>query len=117
MELVDPEKAYANVPKEIWKEMENTDIKSILIESTANLYVKNTTRTKVGSKLTEVFQTSERLTQGCCRSHTQFEIYMDRILRGWQRKCRNMGVQVGDGILYVIYFVKEQIAIAEHKDN
>jgi hypothetical protein len=54
------------VPIEIlWKEMENTDINPVLIDTAINLYEKNITGIKIDSKLTEEFQTKKGLRQEC----------------------------------------------------
>jgi hypothetical protein len=68
-------------------------------------------------RLTEEFQTKEGLRQGYSLYPTLFKIYLDRTLKGWQRKCINVALHVGDDILCALYFEGGQMVIAEDRDD
>lgn len=46
---------------------------------------------------------------GYCLSPKLFKIYIDRALTGWREKCREMGVQIGDGTIYCLLFADGQV--------
>ena len=60
---------------------------------------------------------SKGLRQGCGLSPTLFKIFLDRVLVGWTRKCRNMGIRVGDSMIHTLFFAKDQILLAEERDD
>lgn len=64
----------------------------------------------------EEFQTTKGFRQRCCLFPTLFKIYFERTLKAYQRKCRNMLLQVEDDILSTLYFAENQVVIAEDKD-
>ena len=60
---------------------------------------------------------SKGLRQGCGLSPTLFKIFLDRVLVRWTRKCRNMGIRVGDSIIHTLFFADDQILLAEDRDD
>jgi hypothetical protein len=72
--------------------MQNVDINPTLFKAAINLYVMNTTRIKIYCKLTEDLQETKghNRVAVCLLDFSSF--ILDRILQGWQRKSRNMGL-------------------------
>lgn len=97
--------------------MEQLSIRLTLINATREYYKNNSAKIKIGNTLTEAFITTKGLRQGCCLSPTLFKIYLDRALQGWTNKCKNMGLRVGDEILYSLYFADDQVVVAEDEDD
>ena len=56
---------------------------------------------------------SKGLRQGCGLSPTLFKIFLDRVLAGWTKKCRN----VGDSTIHTLFFADDQILLAEDRDD
>ena len=46
-------------------------------------------------------------------SPTLFKIYLDQALKSWSKKVRSMGLRVGQDKLFALYFVDDQVVIAE----
>lgn len=116
--MIDLEKAYDSVPlSELWGSLTQLKISDTLINATRKYYTKNSAKIKVGSTLTESFYTTKGLRQGCCLSPTLFKIYLDKALHGWTNKCKNMGLKVGEDMLYSLYFADDQVVIAEDEDD
>ena len=116
--FVDLQKAYDSVPLvRLWEAMEKTNINVELIKAVKSLYKQTKTRIKVGKKLTTGFNGTKGLKQGCCISPTLFKIYLEQVLKGWKQKCRNMGVPIGDNMLYTLCFADDQVIIAQDYDD
>lgn len=94
------------------------DIEPTLIRAIQLYYEQNLAAIKISStSLSEYFNTTKGLRQGCCLSPTLFKIYLDQALKGWTRKCKSMGLQVGDDTLYSLYFADDQVVIAEDEED
>jgi hypothetical protein len=74
--FIDLEKAYDNVPLiKLWKALEETRISYTLITVLKELYRKSLSYFKQGGLLSEGFEVTKRLHQGCCISPTLLKIY------------------------------------------
>jgi hypothetical protein len=66
--------------------LEKSNINNTLIKALQNLY-GNTAQVKIGNILSEPFNISKGLRQGCCISPTPLKIYIRKALEEWKRKC------------------------------
>lgn len=112
--FVDLTKAYDSVPlMKLWPAMENQGISPKNINAVKKLYKNVTARIKVGGKLTGEVTVNKGLKQGCCISPTLFKVYLNEALTTWRKKCRGMGVRIGDDTLYTLHFADDQAILAE----
>ncbi|XP_044744708.1 uncharacterized protein LOC123306668 [Coccinella septempunctata] len=81
------------------------------------MYNGTTSQIKVGNKLSEKFAVNKGLRQGCCVSPTLFKIYIAKALNQWKRKCKGMGIDLGEMCLYTLQFADDQVIIANDKDD
>lgn len=115
---MDLEKAYDMVPHiKLWEYLERVDISKSLIKAIQNLYRHSLARIKIKNKVSTEFRITKGLRQGCCLSPTLFKIYLEEALKGWKKKCRHMGVLVGDKNIYTLQFADDQIILAEDYDD
>lgn len=116
---VDLQKAYDSVPlNKLWTILEQTNINNGLIKAVKKLYTNSTTKIRVGKTITEGFNITKGLKQGCCISPTLFKIYLEQALKIWKRKCNGMGIPLNDNTtLFTLCFADDQIVIAQdHED-
>jgi len=64
----------------LWKALEETKISSTLIKTVKELYRRSVSYIKQGGLLSEGFEVTKRLRQGCCLSPTVFKIYVEKSL-------------------------------------
>jgi len=81
-----------------------------------NLY-GNTAQVKVGNKLSQPFNITKDLRQGCCISPTLFKIYLRKALEKWKRNCHGMGVPLENITLYTLQFADDQECLAGDKED
>ena len=73
---------YDSVPVNfLWEKMEELKINPTLIKAIVNLYKDNTLKIKINNNVSDRFEISKGLRQGCCPSPALFKIYLDRILQ------------------------------------
>lgn len=116
---VDLQKAFDSVPhNKLWSTLHETTIRSGLIQAVQNLYKNTLTKIKVGNKISEGFDTTKGLKQGCCLSPTLFKIYLERALKVWKRKCNGMGIPLNDDTtLYTLCFADDQVIVAQDQED
>lgn len=116
--FIDLQKAYDTVPvKKLWKVLHETNVNHTIIRALKNLYDGTSSRVKIGNNFSEKFPVDKGLRQGCCVSPTLFKIYVARALYQWKRKCKGMGIDIGDTCLYTLQFADDQVIIANDKDD
>lgn len=116
--FIDLAKAYDNVPiQRLWKALENTNISTRVIKAIKELYRDTKIKMKMGESISNGISTSKGLKQGCCLSPTLFKIYIEHSLRTWKRKCKGMGINIGDNNIYTLQFADDQVLIAQDKDD
>lgn len=116
--FIDLHKAYDTVPvTKLWKVLQETNINHTLINALQNLYMDSTSRVKIGKRLSKSFPVNKGLRQGCSVSPTLFKIYVAKALHQWKKKCKGMGVYIGDTCLYTLQFADDQVIIANDKDD
>lgn len=76
-----------------------------------------TTKIKIEKETSKGLKVNKRLKQERCLSSTLFKIYLDRVLRTWERKCRNMGVPLNNITLYSLCFTDDHIVLARDYDD
>ena len=97
MRFIDPEKTYDNIPlTKLLKTLEETGIGYTLIAIVKELYRKSLSYIKRGGLLSEGFEMTKGLRQGCCISPTVFKIYIEEALSIWRRKLSGMGYNVAN---------------------
>ena len=115
--FTDHKKAYNNIALiKLWKVFEETGICHTLIAIVKELYSKSLSYIKQGGLLSEGFEVTKGLRQGCCISSTLFKIYVEEALNIWKRKCSGMGYNV-DNKIYTPQFADDQLALAQSKDD
>jgi len=116
--FVDLKKAYDSVPhNKLWEALYNTNLNVNLIKAVKNLYANSTAKIKIGSKLSNGFPITKGLKQGCCLSPTLFKIYLERTLKNWKRKCKNMGIPINNNMIYSLSFADDQLLITQDYDD
>ena len=117
MLFIDLKKAYDYIPLlELWKALEETGISYTLIKTVKELYRKSLSYIKHGGLLSEGFEVTKGLRQGCCISPTLFKNYVEKALNIWKRKCSGMGYNV-DNTIYTLQFADDQVVIAQSKED
>jgi hypothetical protein len=80
--------------------LEETRISYTLFKTVKELYRKILSYVKHGGLLSEGFEVTKGLRQGCCISPTLFKIYVEEALNIWKRKCSGMGYNVDNTTIY-----------------
>jgi len=88
-----------------------------MIKVLKNLYDGSIARIKVGNRLSRKFCVNKGLRQECYVSPTLFKIYVAKTLSQWKRKCRRMGVELGEAYLYILQFADDQVVVANDKND
>ena len=118
MLFVDLKKAYDSIPlNKLWEAMEKGNISGNLINIVKEMYAGYTCCIKIGKEISEEFNVNKGLRQGCCISPTLFKIYIGKALNIWSKKCRSMGVQIGEDNVHTLLFADDQIVLAEDRDD
>lgn len=116
--FIDLKKAYDNIPiKKLWRVLQETNINQNLITALKNLYNESKSQIKIRNKLSKAFNVDKGLRQGCCVSPTLFKIYISQALQRWKKKCRPMGIDIGDIHLYTLQFADDQVIVANDRDD
>ena len=111
--FIDLEKAYDNIPLiNLWKALGETGISSTLTKTVKELYRRSLSYIKQGGLLSEGFEVTKGLRQGCSISPTLFEIYVEKALNTWKRKCCGMGYNVENTTIYTLQFADDQVVMA-----
>ena len=97
--------------------MSENGISDVYIQAVKSLYTGITSSIKRGVKLSEEFPISKGLRQGCPIAPTLFKVYLKSALRQWRRKCRNMGISIGNEKLFTLHFADDQVVFAEDEDD
>lgn len=71
----------------------------------------------MGQRVSNGFNITKGLKQGCCLSTTLFKIYLQQTLKQWKRKCSNMGIPLNDNIIYTLCFADDQIVLAQDQHD
>jgi len=83
--FVDLTKTYDSIPiSKLWEVLGESNINNTLIKALQNLY-GNTAQVKTGNILSQLFNITKRLRQGCCISPTLFKIYIRKASEEWKR--------------------------------
>jgi hypothetical protein len=67
--------------------------------------------------LSEGFQVTKGLRQGCCISPTLFKIYVEKALKTWKRKFSGMGYNLDNTTIYTPQFADDQVVMAQSKED
>ena len=67
--------------------------------------------------MSEGFDVTKGLRQGCCISPTLFKIYVEKALNIWKRKCSGMGGNVDNTTIYILQFEDDQVVMAKNKED
>jgi len=67
--------------------------------------------------LSEGFEVTKGLRQGCCLSPTLFKIYVEKALNTWKRKCLGMGYNVDNTTICTLQFADDQVVTAQSKED
>jgi len=101
----------------MWKALEKTRISYTSIKTVKELHRKSFSYMKQGGLLSEGFEVTKVLRQGCCISPTLFKIYVEKALNIWKRKCSGMGSNVDNTTIYTLQFEDYQVVMAESKED
>ena len=95
-----------------------SSINNTAIRAIQQLYEQSMSRIKIGTTLSDEFEVTKGLRQGCCLSPTLFKIYLNEAFRNWRRSCSGMGVQLNvDTTLYTLHFADDQVVIAQERED
>jgi len=115
--FADLTKAYDSIPTvKLWEVLGESNINNTLITALQNLY-GNTAQVKTGNTLSNPFNITKGLRQGCCISPTLFKIYIRKALEEWRRKCHGMGAPLKNTTLYTLQFADDQVVLAGDKED
>jgi hypothetical protein len=67
--------------------------------------------------VSEGFEVTKGLRQGCCPSPTLFKIYVEKALNTWKKKCFGMGYNAVNTIIYALQFADDQVVMAQSKED
>ena len=116
--FIDLKKAYDSVPQQkLWEIMSQSDVNKQYTKAIKNMYHENQIRINNGKIKSLPFTADKGLKQGCCLSPTLFKIYIQGALRNWLRKCKNMGIKIGQEFVPTLLFADDQLILAEDKDD
>jgi hypothetical protein len=109
----DLEKAYDSVPRKLlWQALEKANVSQSVKQIIRNIYSNNKCRIKIRSNLSDEFCNTKGLLQGCPMLPTLFKIYIDTALKEWSRKCKRMGLQIGDScFVHNLLFADDHMVI------
>jgi len=68
---------------------------------------------KIGNVITKGLKVTKGLRQGCSLSPAVFKIYLEQVLRNWQRKCQPMGIPIQNTCVYSLSFADGQVLLAQ----
>ena len=111
-------KAYDSVPLiKLWEVLNSNNINKNIINAIQELYKNSTSKVKIGKWLSQGFQISKGLRQGCSLSPTLFNIYIREAVKNWMKKCSPMGLIVGEETISTLFFADDQLVLAEDYDD
>ena len=67
--------------------------------------------------MSEGFEVTKGLRQGCCVSQTLFKIYVEKALNILKRKCSGMGYNVDNTTICTLQFADHQVVMAQRKED
>jgi hypothetical protein len=67
--------------------------------------------------LSEGFQVTKGLHQGCCIPPTLFKISVEKASNIWKRKCSSMGYNVDNTMIYTLQFADNQVVMAQSRED
>jgi hypothetical protein len=94
----------------------DSNINYTLIKALENI-CDSTSQVKIGNKLSDPFNITKGLRQGCCISPTLFKIYIRNALEEWKSKCHRMGIPLENTTLYTLQFADDQVNLAGDKED
>ena len=71
---------------------------------------------EIGNILSQPFNITKGLRQGCCISPTLFKIYIPKALEEWKRKCSGMGILLKNTTLCTLQFADDQAILEGDKE-
>jgi len=71
---------------------------------------------EIGNILSQPFNITKGLRQGCCISPTLFKIYIPKALEEWKRKCSGMGILLTNTTLCTLQFADDQDILEGDKE-
>jgi hypothetical protein len=111
-------KAYDSVPlNKLWETLDKSTINARLIEAIKSLYKGASSKIKIITQITNSFNITKGLRQGCSLSPTLFKICLDRVLINWKRKCQPMGIPIKNTYVYSLNFADDQVLLAQDHDD
>ena len=108
MGVIDLTKAYDSVPlSKLWQVLQESKINKKLIKGIKTLYEGSLSKIKRAKEITEGFQVTKGLRQGCSLSPLLFKIYLERALRNWKKKCQQMGIPIQNTYMYSLNYADD----------
>ena len=87
-----------------------------MIKTVKELYRRCVSYIKQGGLLSEEFEVTKGLCQGCCLSPTLFKIYVEKA-NTWKGICFGMGYNVDNTAIYMLQFADIQVVMAQSKED
>jgi hypothetical protein len=102
----------------VWEVLEGTSVPIRVVKGIKQLYESRNRRIEIGKVLGTEFPATKGLWQEYCLSPTVFNIYLDKVLEKWRRKCNPMAVPITEEVfLYTLHFADNQVVIAQDKED
>jgi hypothetical protein len=79
------------------------------------VYASNEAQVKIGNRISTGFRTTKRLIQGCGLSPSLFKIYLASVLYNWNKKCKGMGLPIGNQTRHH-HFADDKVITAQDED-
>ena len=93
--FVDLRKAYDSVPREaLWQVLERCGVPPKMLKVVKSFHVGMQAMVRVGDSMSDSFELSNGLRQGCTLAPTLFNLYFSAVVASWRRGCTEAGVDV-----------------------
>jgi len=79
------------------------------------IYARYEAQVRILNSISVGFRTTEVLEQECGFSPTLFTIFLESVLYNWNKKCRRMGLPMGNQTIHHHLFADDQVIIAQDK--
>jgi len=116
--FIDYEKAFDNIQKQIlFNILKSRHIPDTSCTVKVDIYTQNKLLIKLNNKLSKPVEINKGARQGCPRSPTLFNIYLDKIITKWQKQDIT-GIKLSKNQqLSTLLFADEQVITADTEDN
>ena len=110
--FIDLEKAFDRVPRQkLFEDLCEYGIRGNLLSAIKSIYVGSKAAVRIDGEMSESFEVSEGVRQGCCVSPLLFIIFMDKIIR--QANIEG-NIEVGEVIMKILAYADDLILLMDN---